>query len=284
MTGACSEAEVDSDDTALRPEGGGAARSTWDFMLPALPVQYINRVEDLRVVPAGDMYVQPPVNFAAIDSIVIMGGIACLVQITQDVKHDINVGLLSVLACLPAHLEVRFVWALPNEVWARSTFNRKPVPQIASLSRLVSTGRVRSKKRVETADGSLSVADESAEDGTAAETRASGVGKQAIKELVDRDVTLVESRVAACETQFKMAVPVTCSAPRDPPQTHMQGRLQGRPQASLSMTNSMAKSAASAVWGSQLVRFSASLLSWSSYSSTLHIKATYAFEMDLHCH
>ena len=58
MTGACSEAEDDSGDTALRPKGDNVARSTWMFMLPALPTQYISRFEDLLHVPAGDMYVQ----------------------------------------------------------------------------------------------------------------------------------------------------------------------------------------------------------------------------------
>ncbi|CAK0787309.1 hypothetical protein CVIRNUC_010527 [Coccomyxa viridis] len=87
--------------------------------------------------------------------------------------------------------------------------------------------------------GSLSAADDSAEDGTAAETRATGLGKQAIKELVDVDVALVERRLAACATQLRMAVPVTCSAAPNPPQTPGQGGAQ----ASLSTASSMAKSA-----------------------------------------
>ncbi|CAK0747369.1 hypothetical protein CVIRNUC_001760 [Coccomyxa viridis] len=77
------------------------------------------------------------------------------------------------------------------------------------------------------------------------ETRATGLGKQAIKELVDKDVALVERRLAACETQFKMAVPVTCCAAPDPPQTP----VQGGPRASLSTASSMAKSTACAVLG-----------------------------------
>ncbi len=263
------EAGADSSDTALRPGGGGTAGSKWDFTLPALPVQYISRVEDLRDVPTGDMYVQPPMNFAAIDSIAILGGTAYLMQITQDIKHDLNVGLLSVLACLPAHLEVRFVWALPAQVWASKTFNSRDVPQIDDLSPPAPTSRARTKKRTGTAEGSLSAASESADDGTAAEMRMSGVGKQAIKKLVDRDVALVETRLAACEMQFKMAVHVICSAPRNPPQTP----TQGRPQASLSTTSSMSKSAASAVLMSRLVRFLPRLSPLSSHSNTLNIKA-----------
>ena len=118
-------------------------------MLPALPVHYISKVEDLLNVPAGNMYVQPPVNFAAIDSIPILGGTAYMVQITEDVERNITVGLLSVLACLPSHLEVRFVWALPAHVWEKRTFNRKPIPQIASLSYPSPTGRAHSKKDVQ---------------------------------------------------------------------------------------------------------------------------------------
>ena len=221
---------------------------TWDFDLPALPVQYISRVEDLRDVPGGDVYVQPPLNFAAIDSIVILGGKAYLVQITQNVKHNISVGLLSVLACLPRHLEVVFVWALPSHVWAQKIFKRKPVPQ-TSLSQL--TDRACSKEQVKTAEGTLSTSDESSEDDTAAERRAPRVSQHAIKELVDKDVALVERRVAACEIQFKMGIPL----PRDVPRALSQTDTQGGPQASLSTASSMARSAASAVRGPRPVRF-----------------------------
>ena len=180
MTGVCSEAEDDSGDTALRPEGGGVAKSTWKFMLPTLPVHYISGVEDLLNVPAGDTYVQPPVSFAAIDSIAILGGTAYLLQITEDVERNITVGLLSVLTCLPSHLEVRFVWALPAHVWER-TFNRKPIPQIASLSYPSTQGRAHSKEHVQTAEKSTTATAESAEDGSAAEADVFGVGRQAIK-------------------------------------------------------------------------------------------------------
>ncbi len=160
------------------------------------------------------------------------------------------------------------MWALPTEVWASKTYNNRDVPQIAGLSPPVPTRRARSNERVETAEGSLSAADESAEDGTAGETRATGLGKQAIKELVDKDVALVERRLAACETQFKMAVPVTCCAAPDPPQTP----VQGGPRASLSTASSMAKSTACAVLGPRPVRFMPGL-SPLSHSSTLNIKA-----------
>ena len=261
-----SEAISDSGNTAL---SGVAASSTWKFMLPALPVHHISTAEDLRDVPAGDTYVQPPMNFAAIDSIVILGGTAYLMQITQDVKHDINVGLLSVLACLPWHLEVRFVWALPAHVWAQSTFNARDVPQIADLSSPLRSSIAGRKKHVKTAERSMIATDESAEDGTAAETRASGAGKQAIMELVDRDVPLVERRVTACKTQLKISIPVTSAAPEALSQT----RMQGRPQASVSAASSMARSAAFAVLGSHQVRCLPSLYPCSSYSSAR--KASY---------
>lgn len=232
---------------------------TWDFDLPALPVQYISRVEDLRDVPGGDMYVQPPLNFAAIDSIAILGGKAYLVQITQNVKHSISVGLLSVLACLPRHLEVVFVWALPAHVWAQKIFNRKPVPHPDGLSRSVPTDRACSKEQVKTAEATLSASDESSEDDTAAETRAPRLSQHAIKELVDKDVALVVRRVAACEIQFKMGIPL----PRDVPRALSQTDTQGGPQASLSTASSMARSAASAVRGPRPVRFLPGLSPWS---------------------
>ena len=243
-------------------EGSAAASSTWEL---DLPVHYINRVEDLRDVPAGDLYVQPPMNFAAIDSVAIMGGTAYLMQITQEVGHDINVGLLSVLACLPAHLEVRFVWALPAEVWEQGTFNRKPIPQIASLSQPVHTGKESSRKHVETAEGALIAGGKSAEKDNAAKADVFGVSKQAIKQLVDRDVTLVERRVATCETQFKVSVPVT----RDAPHTVPQPRMQDRPRATLRAASSMVRSAATTLRGSCLVRFLPSASPCSSQSSTL---------------
>ena len=247
MTGACSKAEDDSGDTALRPEGGGVAKRTWNFMLPPLPVHYISRVEDLLGVPAGDMYVQPPVSFATIDSIVILGGTAYLVQITENVERNITVGLLSVLACLSLHLEVRFVRALPAHVWEKHTFNRKPIPQIASLSYPSTQGRAHSNEHVQTAENSAIATAESAEDGSAAEADVSGVGRQAIKELLDRDVTLVEEPVAACETQFKMSIP-----PYVAHRAQFQAHSHGRQGASLSSASSMARGPASAVWPSRM--------------------------------
>ena len=267
----CSEAELDGNNRASTPEGSGAASSTWEFDLPALPVHYINRVEDLRDVPAGDLYVQPPMDFAAIDSIAIIGGTAYLVQFALDVKHDINVGLLSVLACLPSHLEVRFVWALPAEVWEQSTFNRKPIPQIASLSQPVHIDKAHIRKHVNTAAGSLIAGYEGVEKRTAAEAQMYAASKQAIEQLMDRDVALVGRRVAACKTQFKVSIPVT----RDAPHTVPQPRMQDRPQATLKAASSMVGSAASAVQGSRLVRFLPSASPCSSQSSTLDIQAFY---------
>ena len=264
-----SEARFDNGDRALRMENGAAASSTWKFTLPALPVHHISTVEDLRDVPAGDTYVQPPMNFAAIDSIAILGGTAYLIHITQDVEQDINVGLLSVLACLPMHLEVSFVWALPAHVWGQSTFNARAVPQIADLSNPMSSSKADSKKHVKTAKRSVIATNESAEDGSAAETRASGAGKQAIRELVDRDVPLVERRITACKIQLKMSIPLTCDAPDALSQT----RMQGKPQASVSTASSMARGAASAVQGSHLVRSLPSMSPCSSYNNAR--KASY---------
>ena len=86
------------------------------------------KFEDLLNVPAGNMYVQPPVNFAAIDSIPILGGTAYMVQITEDVERNITVGLLSVLACLPSHLEVRFVWAAAGSCVGKAHIQQKAHP------------------------------------------------------------------------------------------------------------------------------------------------------------
>ena len=261
----CSEAELDSNDRASTPEGSGAASISWVLNLPALPLHYINRVEDLRDLPAGDLYVQPPIDFAAIDSIAIMGSTAYLVQITQEVEHHIDVGLLSVLACLPLHLEVRFVWALPAEVWEQSTFNRRPIPQIASLSQPVHTDKTNIKKHVSTAAGSLIAGYESVQKRTAAEAQMYAAMKQAIKQLVNRDVALVERRMAACKTQFKVSVPVT----RDAPHTVPQPCMQDRPQATLKAASSMVRSAALTIRGGHLVRFLPGLSACSSQSSTL---------------
>ena len=277
MTAASNEAEVNSGDAALRPNGSAVAKGTWGFTLPALSLHYISRVEDLLDVPAGDMYVQPPMHFAAIDSILIVGGTAYLVQTTENLKQGINVGLLSVLACLPSHLEVKFIWALPADVCRHSTFNRKTVPQIASLSRPAHTGRARSNKHVKTAKGSMIEAHERAEDGTAAETRAPGVGKQAIKELVDRDVALVERRVAACEAQLKMCIPPTHDAPR----ALTQPRTQGRQRASLSTASRMARSAASALWNLHPVRHTPSLSPFPSHGSSLKSELLFRAQMGL---
>ena len=132
----------------------------------------------------------------------------------------------------------------------KSTFNRRPVPQIASLSYPSPTSRAHSKEHVRTAERSTTATAESAEDGTAAEADVFGVGRQAIKDLVDRDVTLVEERVAACEMQFKMSIP-PCVAYRA--QFQVRVHSHGRPGASLSSASSTARGIASAVWSSRMV-------------------------------
>ena len=121
---------MDGGDIGLELNGRAAASSTWELKLPVLSEHRFSKVEDLQHVSTEDTYLRPPKFFPAIDSIAIVGGTAFLVQITQDLKYDINVGLLSVLACLPSHLDVKFVWALPDDVWGQETFNAGDVPQI----------------------------------------------------------------------------------------------------------------------------------------------------------
>ena len=225
---------MDADDIALKPDDRAAAESgTWKLELPAISEHCFSKVEDLQHVKTGDKYLRPPESFPAIDSIAMIGDTAYLVQITQDLKHGINIGLLSVLACLPPHLDVRFLWALPDELWAQDTFNARDVPRIADLSSPTGSSRAGSKRRVETDKVSMPVTGESEQRGIAAARRVSRVN-EAIRELVGRDVALVERRVAACKKQYKIAIPLT----RRPP------------QASLSIASSLARSTASAAWGS----------------------------------
>ena len=230
--GAVDESLVDADDIGLQLNDRAAARGTWKLELPALSEHCFSQVEDLQYVTPGNKYLRPPKSFAAIDSIAIVGGTAYLLQITQDLKHDINIGLLSVLACLPSHLDVRLVWALPHDVWAQDTFNARDIPQIADLSIPKSSNKAGSKRSVGTDKVSMPATDESGEEGIADEPRVSRVIR-AIMQLVDRDVALVERRVAACKTQYKIAIPLT----RKPP------------QASLSIASSLARSTASTAWG-----------------------------------
>ncbi|CAK0731510.1 hypothetical protein CVIRNUC_000004 [Coccomyxa viridis] len=230
------DSSMDAGGIALELSDRAAASSTWELELPALSEHRFSKVEDLQSVSTEDKYLRPPKSFPAIDSIAIVGGTAYLVQITQDLKHDINVGLLSVLACLPSHLDVKFVWALPDDLWGQETFNARDVPEIADLSSPMSSRGAGSKRIVKTVKASMPVTDESAKEYTAAEPRSSRVSKEAIMQLVDRDVALVERRVAACKRQYKIAIPLTRDAP----------------QASLSIASSLARSSASAPWGSCL--------------------------------
>ena len=230
--GAVNESLVDADDIGLKLNDRAAARGTWKIELPALSEHCFSQVEDLQYVTPGDKYLRPPKSFPAIDSIALVGGTAYLVQITQDLKHDINIRLLSVLACLPTHLGVRFVWALPHDVWAQDTFNARDVPQIADLSIPKSSSKAGSKRRVGTDKVSMPATDESGEEGIADEPHLSRVNR-AIMQLVDRDAALVERRVEACKKQYKIAIPLT----RKPP------------QASLSIASSLARSIASTAWG-----------------------------------
>ena len=149
--------------------------------VPKLPVHYIDKAVDLQTVPAGDQYLQPPLDFAPIDSIIIMEGTAYLVHITQDVSDEISVNLLAVLACLALHLQVRYVWAMPANMWEQSTFSAKVVPQIENMT-----------------------------SSTALATSASGTDNNASGKLQLRsgDMELLGYRLKACQTQHKIAIPV----------------------------------------------------------------------------
>ena len=162
-------------------EAKAAAEGTGMLEVPKLPVHYIDKAVDLQTVPAGDQYLQPPLDFAPIDSIIIMEGTAYLVHITQDVSDEISVNLLAVLACLAPHLQVRYVWAMPANMWEQSTFSAKVVPQIENMT-----------------------------SSTALATSASGTDNNASGKLQLRsgDMELLGYRLKACQTQHKIAIPV----------------------------------------------------------------------------
>ena len=134
------------------------------FRLEKLPLSYFTIAEELRSLIPGDTYVQPRFpNDAAIDAMTIVGSKVYLFQVTGSTRDKINAGICKLLACLPAHLEVEWVWVMPPEIWSGNAFSVKTVPTLAEAG----------------------FSDE---------------------ELEQIDVQLVEARLKAVQTQYKMAV------------------------------------------------------------------------------
>ena len=208
---ASSQASADTGGSALGLQGAAEASSEGSLLLPELTEWFFYGVDDLQQLPAGDRWLQPPAGFPAIDGIAIVGKTAYLIQITRDLQHDLNAGLLSVLARLPKDLSVKFVWALPADIWGRNTFNARDVPEIGSLPTS---------------------------------------GMCAIKALADEDKQLVKTRIRACETQYKIAIPISVfpAEPRGPPPDQPPSLPQKpeQPKAVLSMGDSLARHPTSA--------------------------------------
>ena len=101
--------------------------------LPRLPASYFLGVESLsRLSPGEDKYLLPPPSFGAIDSIAIVGDVAYLFQITQDRQHKISEFLLAVLAYLPEHLHVEFIWVFPLGMWKKVKFKQRQLPDLTA--------------------------------------------------------------------------------------------------------------------------------------------------------
>ena len=98
------------------------------------------------------------------------------------------------------------MWALPADMWGRDSFNARDVPAMDSLPTS---------------------------------------GMHAIQALVDEDKQLVDHRIKACETQYKIAIPISVfqAEPRGPPPDQPPGLPQKpeQPKAALSMGDSMAR-------------------------------------------
>ena len=140
--------------------------------LPQLEKTFLPSVEKLRGLSPGDLFLQPPAGFPAIDSICIVGNKAYLFQVTRDLAHKLNVGVLAVLACLPRHLDVEFIWVLPFETWQLETFTSKDLPELADFEK---TEKLR-------------------------------IGQQ---QLVKNEEELVNRRLKACRQQYKIGIPLT---------------------------------------------------------------------------
>ena len=103
------------------------------WSLPRLSASYLVGVESLSRLPPGkDKYLISPASFGAIDSIAVVGNMAYLFQITQDPQHEINNFLLVVLAYLPEHLQVEFIWVFPLHVWKKANLKQKQLPDLTA--------------------------------------------------------------------------------------------------------------------------------------------------------
>jgi len=138
-----SDSSEDSTSTA-GPQAGstscGSMQTQYDLVsqpgdtelcLPGLPTSYFHGVEwPSRLLPGDNKYLMPPQGFGAIDSIAIVGDTAYLFQITQGRGHDINNFLLVVLAYLPEHLHVEFIWVFPLGMWKKYKFRQGQLPNL----------------------------------------------------------------------------------------------------------------------------------------------------------
>lgn len=147
-------------------ESNAASGSTFArlFSLEKLPVSYFTIPEELRSLDPGDTYVRPRFpDHPAIDAMTIVGSKVYLFRVAMSARHKINAGLCKILAYLPTHLEVEWVWVMPPKIWSGKAFSAKTVPTLAQAG----------------------FSDE---------------------ELQQIDVQLVEARLQAVQTQYKMAV------------------------------------------------------------------------------
>ena len=124
MSGSTEGMEVSS---ASGDNGGHREERRLEF--PELPMIYFANPEELQRIPDYNVYLQPTVrNFPAIDALVVLDGKVYLFQATRYARHVIKEQLLKVLAHLPAHLEVDWVWVLLPSLCAPDRFNARKVP------------------------------------------------------------------------------------------------------------------------------------------------------------
>ena len=109
-----------------------------ELCLPGLPTSYFDGVEWLSRLLPGNKYLMPPQGFGAIDSIAIVDDTAYLFQITQDRGHGINSFLLVVLAYLPEHLHVEFIWVFPLGMWKTYKFRQRQLPSLTEYLEKIS--------------------------------------------------------------------------------------------------------------------------------------------------
>ena len=205
-----SEQSEGSTSTAEPQAGSDGMQTQYDllsqpgdtmWLLPELPASYFAGVESLSRLSAGeDKYLIPPEGFGAIDSIAIVGNMAYLFQITQNPRHEINEFLAVVLAYLPEHLQVEFIWVLPLHMWKEGKFKQRQLPDLkAYLSKLQAKTSSSSAEQKE---------------GVKEATR-----QQRHKQMVADKESLVAKRLQACEGQYQLGlVPVTESMTEQPKQ------------------------------------------------------------------